>query len=128
MCDGRFPCPVEGPYRISTTSGDSNFADSGILKDVGTLLDRMDDECHDCQGTPQFIWVESAGLTADTFEEVLDRGVTATLLVHNPPPMCVCAGCCVERIARDLRMRDLSYLEVSPPTGAEAGFVLPMGY
>jgi hypothetical protein len=59
---------------------------------------------------------------------VLDRGVRATLLQNNPAPISLCARCCVERIARALTTQDLSYLEVCSPTGAEPGFVLPMGY
>ncbi len=105
-----------------------HFNDSEMLKDVPALLRRMDAQCHDCRSTPKFVWVESQGLTADTFSEVLDRGVSATLLQHNPAPISLCAACCVERIARELSARDLSFLEVCSPAGAGAGFVLPMGY
>ena len=123
--------PAPGPpvYVFHSSAGwEQRFSDSAMPNDVRTLLGCMDEACHDCRDTPKFVWVESAGLTSDTFAEVLERGITATLLSHNPAPICLCAVCCVERIATELRARNLSYLEVCSPMGVEPGFVLPMGY
>ena len=123
--------PAPGPpvYVFqSALAWEQHFVHSEMPKDVRALLDSMGRGCHDCRETAKFVWIESLGLTSDTFGQVLDRGVRATLLQNNPAPISLCARCCVERIARELTTQDLSYLEVCSPTGAEPGFVLPMGY
>jgi hypothetical protein len=123
--------PAPGPpvYVFqSAVAWQARFRDSEMAKDVQALLDDMGRECDDCRETAKFLWIESLGLTADTFEQVLARGVRATLLQNNPAPVSLCGHCCVERISGDLTARNLSYLEVCAPVGPEPGFVLPMGY
>ena len=104
------------------------FKDSKIAKDVSSLLAKMDAKCHDCGQTATYLWVQSKGVTGDNFGEMLDEGVSATLLRQNPAPISLCPKCCVKRITRILGINHLSYLEVCAPKGNADGFVVPMGY
>jgi hypothetical protein len=63
------------------------FAKSQIPGDVASLLAHMNSTYVDCGAASRFRWVESAGLTGDNFGEMLDRGISATLLENNPVPM-----------------------------------------
>ena len=104
------------------------FQDSKIPDDVSSLLAKMDTKCHDCVQTANYLWVESKGLTGDNFVETLDKGVSGTLLPHNPAPISLCPNCCASRVAKALETKRLSYLEVCAPKGNADGFVIPMGY
>ncbi len=104
------------------------FKESKIADDVSSLLARMETKCHDCGQPANCLWVESKGLTGDNFSETLDKGVSATLLRENPAPISLCPKCCVNRVARALEAKRLSYLEVCAPKGNADGFVIPMGY
>jgi hypothetical protein len=104
------------------------FKDSKIADDVSSLLAKMETKCHDCGQKANFLWVESHGLTGDNFGETLDKGMSATLLLHNSVPISLCAKCCVKHVARTLETKHLSYLEVCAPKGIVDGFIIPMGY
>jgi len=71
--------------------------------------------------------VDSRGLTGENFGESLDKGLSKTILPHNPPPVSLCSRCCVKRIETELEAQRLHYLEVSAPKGSEDGFVMPHG-
>jgi hypothetical protein len=69
---------------------------------VDVMLGAMNKWCEDCGGSANFVWVESQGLTGDNFGNVLEQGISATLLKNNPVPRSLCATCCVGCIARRL--------------------------
>jgi len=117
------PCYVFQPKTFNTWAGPFQ-----IGPDVQSLLKELSGHCGECSQPANFLWVESRGLNGDNFSDVIDKGITETLLAWgNPKPISLCARCCVVRIERALEKDDISYLEVSPPTG-EDGFVIPMGY
>lgn len=118
------PCYVFQPVKEWRES----FKESKIADDVLSLLAKIETNCHDCGQTAKYLWVESNGLTGDNFGETLDKGVSETLLRHNPQPISLCAKCCVRHIAKELEAKRLSYLEVCAPKGNVDGFVIPMGY
>ena len=105
-----------------------SFPKSKIDQDTRTYLFRMDTHCHDCSQKANFLWIESSGLTAHNFGNVLRKGFSETLLPRNPKPVSLCATCCVDRIAETLKEKEIAYVEVSGPKGAEDGFVMPMAY
>ena len=104
------------------------FTDTRIAHDVFSLLEKMDRCCAECGNNARFLWVDSRGLTGENFGESLDKGLSKTILPHNPPPVSLCSRCCVKRIETELEAKRLHYLEVSAPKGSEDGFVMPMGY
>lgn len=106
----------------------SSFPDSQIPKDVAQLLETMRPTCGQCGSQAKFLRVESAGLTGSNFNEVIDVGISESLLKENPQSVSLCADCCVARIAHALKAMRISYLEVCSPRGRDLGFVLPMGY
>jgi hypothetical protein len=123
--------PAAGPpcYVFQTMKGwREHFKESKIADDGLSLLATMEPRCHECGLKAKYLWIESRDLTGDNFGECLDRGFSETLLRHNPKPVSLCAGCCVKRIAQDLELKHLSYLEVCAPRGTDEGFVIPMGY
>jgi hypothetical protein len=105
-----------------------HFPGAGIVADVDVLLGEMNKRCEDCGESANFVWVESQGLTGDNFGNVLEQGISATLLKNNPAPRPLCATCCVGRIASTLKASELSFIEFCPPRGSARGFVLPMAY
>lgn len=118
------PCYVFQPVK----EWQAYFKKSKIGADVNSLLAKMEPQCHDCGQRANYLWVESIGLTGDNFGKSLDDGLSETLLRHNPKPISLCAKCAVGRIAKDLRYKHLSYLEVCGRKGDDNGFVIPMGY
>jgi hypothetical protein len=58
----------------------------------------------------------------------LKKGFSETLLPRNPEPIFLCGHCCVKHIAKEMEEKDIAYLEVSGPKGADDGFVIPMAY
>ncbi len=123
--------PAPGPpcyvFHSSKEWGKS-FKESKIDNDARAYLFRMDTLCRDCGQKANFLWIESRGLTAYNFGNVLKKGFSETLLRGNPDPVSLCANCCVERIAEELKEKEIAYLEVSGPKGPEDGFVMPMAY
>ncbi len=105
-----------------------SFKESKIDDDSRSYLLRMDTLCRDCGQKANFLWIESRGLTAYNFGNVLRKGFSETLLADNPKPVSLCANCCVEHIAEELKEKEIEYLEVSGPKGPEDGFVIPMAY
>jgi len=123
--------PAQGPpvYVFQAAQEwQASFKETKIAEDVLALLAKMDAKCHDCGEKTKYLWVESSGLNGENFGESLDKGLTETVLRHNPAPISLCAKCCVRHIAKDLEAKHLSYLEVSAPKGPGDGFVIPMGY
>jgi hypothetical protein len=94
--------------------------------EVRAYLLRMDTLCHECGQTAKFLWMESSGLTAHNFGNILKKGFSETLLPRNPKPFPLCGKCCVRHIAKELEGKDITYLEVRGPKGGEDGFVIPM--
>jgi hypothetical protein len=123
--------PVPGPpvyvFQPALDWG-RHFTQSRIADDVISLLEQIRDDCVDCGLPAKYLWVESRGLTERNFGEVLDRGVSRTLLRDNPAPVPLCAECCVRNISTELKARGIAYLEVCSPKDDTIGFVLPMGY
>ena len=123
--------PVPGPpcyvFHSNKEWGEF-FKESKMDDDARAYLLRMDTICHDCGQTGNFLWIESNGLTAHNFGNVLKKGFSDTLLPRNPKPLSLCGMCCVRHIARELDGKDIMYLEVCGPKGAEDGFVIPMAY
>jgi hypothetical protein len=123
--------PAQGPpvYVFQATNEwQQSDKDTKVAEDVLALLAKMHAKCHDCGQKAKYVWVESSGLNGENFGESLDKGLTETVLRHNPAPISLCAKCCVRHIAKDLEAKHLSYVEVSAPKGAGEGFVIPMGY
>jgi hypothetical protein len=118
------PCFVFQPIN----DWNAAFKRSKIGRDAQSLLVGIEPQCHDCSRKPNYLWVESSGLTGENFSETLDRGISQTLLLKNPKPISLCGKCCVARIGADLEARDIKYLEVCGPKGDTDGFVVPMGY
>jgi len=105
-----------------------SYKESKIDDDSRAYLLRMDILCRDCGQKANFLWIESKGLTVHNFGNVLRKGFSETLLPSNPKPVSLCANCCVEHIAEELKEKEIAYLEVSGPKGPEDGFVMPMAY
>jgi len=123
--------PVAGPpvYVFQSTKvWDEHFPNTMIAQDVRSLVERIHSTCHECRKVAKFLWVEGAGLDEKNFIELLDRGISQTLLKNNAPPVSLCATCCVAHILRELESKRISYLEVCSPKAGDTGFVLPMGY
>jgi len=123
--------PVPGPpcyvFHSNKEWGEF-FKESRMDDDARAYLLRMDTMCHDCAQKANFLWIESNGLTAHNFGNVLKKGFSETLLPRNPKPLSLCGPCCVRHIARELEGKGITYLEVCGPKGAEDGFVIPMAY
>lgn len=123
--------PVSGPPRYvfhSNKDWAESFKESKIDHDTRTYLLSMDILCRDCGQKANFLWIESKGLTAHNFGNVLKKGFIETLLPRNPKPVSLCGKCCVNRVAEELKKKEIAYLEVSGPKGGEDGFVIPMAY
>ncbi len=105
-----------------------SFKESRMDDDARTYLLRMEPICRDCRQQANFLWVESKGLTAYNFGNVLKKGFSETLLSRNTKPISLCGKCCVRYIAKELEEKGLTYLEVSGPKGVEDGFVIPMAH
>lgn len=118
------PCYVFQPVK----EWQAYFKESKIGPDVNSLLSKMELDCHDCGQKANYLWVEATGLTGDNFRNSLDDGLSGTLLLNNTKPISLCSKCVVKRIEKDLRYKNLSYLEVCGPKGDDNGFVIPMGY
>ena len=58
------------------------FKESKMDDDARAYLLRMETECHDCGQKPNFLWIESSGLTAYNFGNVLKKGFSETGLSH----------------------------------------------
>jgi hypothetical protein len=131
--DGRavVVAPVAGPpvyvFQGSKEWGE-HFPESKIVQDVCSLVERINSTCQECSKVAKFLWVQSRGLDDKNFIEVLDKGVSQTLLKDNAAPISLCATCCVGHIFRELESQRLSYFEICSPKGSDTGFVLPMGY
>jgi hypothetical protein len=123
--------PVPGPpcYVFHSDKEWSKFfKESKMGDDTRAYLLRMDTTCQECGQTANLLWIESSGLTAHNFGNVLKKGFSETLLPKNPKPISLCGKCCVRHIAQELKEKDITYHEISGPKGADDGFVAPMGY
>jgi len=123
--------PVPGPPCYVFHSNEEwgkFFKESKMDDDTRAYLLRMETICHDCGQKANFLWVESSGLTPYNFGNVLKKGFSETLLPRNPKPISLCGKCCVRNIASKLKEKDITYLEVCGPKGADDGFVVPMAY
>jgi hypothetical protein len=123
--------PVPGPpcyvFHSNKEWGEF-FKESKMDDDARAYLLRMDTICHDCGQKANILWIESSGLTAQNFGNVLKKGFSETLLPRNPKPLSLCGKCCMRQIANELEEKDITYLEVCGPKGVEDGFVIPMAY
>jgi hypothetical protein len=123
--------PVPGPPCYVFHSNEEwgkSFKKSKIDDDARAYLLRMDPNCRDCGKKAKFLWIESSGLTAHNFGNVLAKGFSDTLLPRNPKPISLCGKCCVRYIVIELEGKDITYPEVSGPRGKDDGFVMPMAY
>ena len=123
--------PVPGPpcYVFhSNEEWSKSFKESKMDDDARAYLLRMDPNCRDCGQKANFLWIESSGLTAYNFGNVLAKGFSDTLLPRNPKPISLCGTCCVRNITKEMEGKDITYLEVSGPRGKEDGFIMPMAY
>jgi hypothetical protein len=123
--------PAPGPpcYIFhSNEEWSKSFKESKMDDDARAYLLRMDTTCHECGQKANFLWIESSGLTAQNFGNVLKKGFSETLLPRNPKPISLCGKCCIKHIEKDLQSKDITYLEVGGPKGADDGFIVPMAY
>ena len=123
--------PAPGPPRYAFHSNKEwgeSFKESRMDDDTRAFLLDMATLCRDCGQKANFLWIESRGLTAQNFGSVLRKGFSETLLPRNPKPISLCGKCCVNHIDEALKEKEIAYLEVSGPKGAEDGFVIPMAY
>jgi hypothetical protein len=123
--------PVPGPPCYVFHSNEEwgkFFKESKMDDDTRAYLLRMETICHDCGQKANFLWIQSSGLTEHNFGNVLKKGFSETLLPRNPKPISLCGKCCVRNIASELKEKDITYLEVCGPKGADDGFVVPMAY
>lgn len=102
---------------LSSASGDL----ASLLQLVGV--------CRDCKNSASCLWIESRGLTLETFSGVLEVGPRKTLLSWgNPAPVSLCGGCAAEYIGHRLGENEYEFFEVSTPHNDQQGIVLPMAY
>ena len=123
--------PVPGPPCYVFHSNEEwgkFFKESKMDDDTRAYLLRMETICHDCGQKANFLWIQSSGLTEHNFGNILKKGFSETLLPRNPKPISLCGKCCVRNIASELKEKDITYLEVCGPKGADDGFVVPMAY
>jgi hypothetical protein len=123
--------PVPGPPSYVFHSNEEwsrSFKESKMDDDARAYLLRMDPNCRDCGQKANFLWIESSGLTAQNFGNILAKGFSDTLLPRNPKPVSLCGKCCIKHIASEMAAKDLTYLEVSGPRGKQDGFIMPMAY
>jgi len=123
--------PVPGPPCYVFHSNEEwgkFFKESKMDDDTRAYLLRMETICHDCGQKANFLWIQSSGLTEHNFGNILKKGFSETLLPRNPKPISLCGKCCVRNIASKLKEKDITYLEVCGPKGADDGFVVPMAY
>jgi len=123
--------PVPGPPCYTFHSNEEwskSFKESKMDDDARAYLLRMDTTCHECGQKANILWIESSGLTAQNFGNVLKKGFSETLLPRNPKPLSLCGKCCVRHISRELGRKDITYSEISGPQGGDDGFIAPMGY
>jgi len=123
--------PVPGPPCYVFHSNEEwgkFFKESKMDDNTRAYLLRMETICHDCGQEANFLWIQSSGLTEHNFGNVLKKGFSETLLPRNPKPISLCGKCCVRNIASELKKKDITYLEVCGPKGADDGFVVPMAY
>lgn len=119
--------PAEGfPCYVFQTS--SRWPDSKLAKEAAEMLSASDEACEQCGSNAHYLWVSSKGLNPSTFEQVLSKGLSETLLRWgNSRPISLCSRCCVKSIAKAIEERKLTFLEVCSPRSAD-GIVIPMGY
>ncbi len=95
-------------------------------QDFGTLFQEVRN-CTDCKSKASILWVNSRGLSLETFAEVLEKGLQQSLLAWgNPAPIPLCGACVAKRIGECLRSGGPSFFEVCSPHGEQQGMVLPM--
>jgi hypothetical protein len=116
------PCYV---FRISQflrdASPDSERQYASLFQHVTT--------CADCQGTARCLWIESRGLTFESFRDVIEKGPQHTLLTWgNPNPTALCGKCTAEHIVRSLQDDSFEFFEICSPHRDQEGMVLPMAY
>jgi hypothetical protein len=85
--------------------------------------------CADCQAPARCLWIESRGLTIESFGDVIEKGPQSTRLTWgNPAPTSLCGKCTAERIGNRLQTGSFEFFEVCSPHLDEQGLVLPMAY
>jgi hypothetical protein len=95
---------------------------------LSPLLSRID-SCVDCKAQAHCLWMQSQGLTIETFDDVLEKGLEQTLLTWgNPAGEPLCGTCTAKRIGKRLQSGDLEFFEICSPHDAQEGFVLPTAY
>lgn len=120
--------PAAGPPCYVFQPGSLWAGEFAISSDVENLLRTLASHCGSCSSPAKYLWVGSRGLSESTFGDVLEKGISQTLLAWgNPNPVSLCPKCCVRRIEKALQDAHVSYIEVSPPK-SDDGFVIPMGY
>jgi hypothetical protein len=87
------------------------------------------DICADCKAQARCLWMQSQGLTIETFSDVLEKGPEQTLLPWgNPAGESLCGTCTATRMGKRLQAGDLEFFEVCSPHDGQEGLVLPMAY
>jgi hypothetical protein len=105
------PCYVFREQRIS----------SPLLQQIHT--------CAECKAQACCLWMQSQGLTLQTFSEILDGEPERTLLSWgNPGAESLCGRCIAMRIGKRLQAGDLEFFEVCSPHDGQEGLVLPTAY
>lgn len=85
--------------------------------------------CSDCKAQAHCLWMQSRGLTIETFGDVLEKGPERTLLSWgNPAAESLCGACTATRIGKNLQAGDFEFFEICSPHDEQEGLVLPMAY
>jgi hypothetical protein len=85
--------------------------------------------CADCKASAHCLWVESQGLTPDTFDQVLEKGPRSTVFTWgNPPPAPLCGKCTAQRLTKTLLADGFEYFDLCSPHYEQQGIVMPMAY
>lgn len=112
------------------------FQNRGFLRSISSIVHTELEAqfsqlqlCAVCRVPAHCLWFESGGLSLDTFEQVLEKGLQPTILVWgNPPPLPLCGKCTAERICKALQANGMEFFEICSPHDTQEGIVLPMAY
>ena len=101
---------------------------SPMSSDFEMLLHQIH-TCAECRKAANSLWLESRGLSIESFGRVVELGPQKTPLSWgNPAPVSLCGACTVQRISRKLEHEEFEFFEVCAPHRDQQGIVIPMAY
>lgn len=106
---------------LRNSSPESEWHSAFLLQQIGV--------CTQCQAPGRCLWIESRGLTRESFADVVAKGPQDTLLRWgNPVPISLCGKCTAERMGVNLKLDGVEFFEMCSPHQDQEGIVLPMAY